>query len=198
MKELIYDYLQKNFRLSLDTYANHQLFDRNAKINKSVSKIVKEIKTVFYIDTDIFVEVFDEWVTIKYQELISGIVEVQERLEELTGREVSITSNDIYDLTVTNEKFIDYVKHHATYCVNEVGTDEVAVVREEDALAIRDEEGIPDLGEENECEVDGECECNVDDDFDFPNHAIRRMQVNADGSYWDSNGNLINVMSRIV
>ncbi len=159
MKTLVYNYLDANFRLSLDTYAFHKLYDVTAKKDKSIKHIILEIKTVFYVDTDIFMEAFDEWINLKVVELIDGLVEIKLKMELLTGREVSMGVSDLDALTKSHERFMIYVKHvsnnpnprydfdYDTQPVEEV-LDEYVVTDEDYAVGVRViEERMPVLGE---------------------------------------------------
>lgn len=179
MKTLIYNYLNTNFRLSLDTYAYHRLYDINTKKDKSIHHIITEIKTVFYVDTDIFIEAFDDWINLKVVELIDGLVEIKLKMELLTGREVSMGVADLDALTKSHEKFMTFVNLVSNPNDSEIGIGDEVV----------NEVGYEDVGEQPM--LDNYVGETVEEMLTENGVGLKSLLIYSEGQYYDENGDLI-------
>lgn len=118
MKELILNFLETNYTFNFESYAYHSLYDKGAERNKGMHSILKDMNTVFIVDSEVFVEAFEEWTSKKVEEVKTLILEVQDKLQKLTGKEVSISDIDLVDLTIANAPFIDYIKGQINFQYN--------------------------------------------------------------------------------
>ena len=111
MKVLIFKYLEKHYTLSLKAYDIHELYDKTNKKYKRIHQVFIEMKTVFDVNGDVFLEVFEEWLNKKSIELVAITLELQTKLQLLTGKDIIITAADLDKMTADHNSFMEYIKN---------------------------------------------------------------------------------------
>lgn len=115
MKQLILKFLETNYTLNFEAYAYHTLYNKTAEKSQNIRSVIKDMNKVFVVDPAEFIEAFDEWVTKKSEDAKIAVIEIQERLQKITGRDVLINEIDLAELTVANQSLVEYIKGKIEY-----------------------------------------------------------------------------------
>lgn len=110
MRDLIYNYLDANFKLNLKTYVYYLLFDVNTQSYRGISSINAEMSKVFDVDSSIFLEVFEDWNRDKFEEVQETLAEINNKFEKITGVEFAFNDIDLKHFISVNDAYVEYVK----------------------------------------------------------------------------------------
>ena len=104
MNEIIYKFLDKNYRFTNSTYVNYVLFDKTDKIEVSISSVFKHIVKIFEISVDDLKPIFDSWADKKAIELSNRIIDYKYAYYQKYGVELDSAYED---LNLINESLND-------------------------------------------------------------------------------------------
>ncbi len=110
MRDLIYNYLDANFKLNLKTYVYYLLFDVNTQSYRGISSINAEMSKVFNVDSATFFEVFEDWNRDKFEEVQETLAEINNKFEKITGVEFAFNDIDLKHFISVNDAYVEYVK----------------------------------------------------------------------------------------
>jgi hypothetical protein len=94
MKEIIINYLNKNYKLTLSSYITFMLEERASGENVKVADILKTLKPIFDINDDELMQIFDSWVDLNETIFNNKLVEINYKLYEKTGIDLGISNLD--------------------------------------------------------------------------------------------------------
>jgi len=103
MKEIITDYLNDNYRMTLSSYVSFMIEDKEQKINVSSKEVIVILMEIFAVSEDEVNEIFDAWADTKQTILNNKIADLRYMLYEKTGVELQLTPADLNKLIEEEE-----------------------------------------------------------------------------------------------
>lgn len=103
MKEIITEYLDDNYRMTLSSYVSYMLEDKEQKINVRTKEVLVILMEVFAVSEDEVNEIFDAWADTKQIIINNRIADIRYKLYEKTGVELQLTPADINKLIEEEE-----------------------------------------------------------------------------------------------
>ena len=112
MKEMVLKYLNENYLMTLSTYVSYKLKDKHKNEDVSLKEVLIQIETIFSLNEDEQRIIFDEWADSKSVELNNIIVEIQEKIYRLTGKEISINPSEMNGLIDTPDNLDNFIRNY--------------------------------------------------------------------------------------
>lgn len=77
MKDVIYKYLNSNYRVSVASLSNYRLYDIHNQKSQSIHSIFKQLKKIFGIGDEDIELIVNSWLQEKATELNNKITDIQ-------------------------------------------------------------------------------------------------------------------------
>jgi hypothetical protein len=112
MEQIVLKYLNDNYKFTLSTYVSYKLKEISTGNDVSLKDVLIQLETIFSLDEEQQRMIFDKWADIKSVELNNIIVEVQEKLYILTGKEISIDPSEMNGLIDTPDNLDNFIRNY--------------------------------------------------------------------------------------
>jgi len=94
MEDLIFNYLNKNYRFTLDTYENFIVKNKITGEDEKLSSVISSLHTIFNEEENFIMRIFDRWVDYQNAFLYNRITDIRENLLK-NGTEINLTVDEI-------------------------------------------------------------------------------------------------------
>lgn len=98
MKEIVSKYLSTNYRFSVKSLKDYQIYDIKHQKFESLQSVFKLLLKVFALTSDELEEIVNPWVEEKATELNNRIVDIQYKIFQATGVEIKLTTDQLIQM----------------------------------------------------------------------------------------------------
>jgi len=91
MKEIVLNYLDKNYKMTLSTYVSYKLKETATGNDVSLKDVFIQLETIFSLNEEEQRDIFDIWADKKSIELNNLVVSMQEKIYQLTGKTIQVS-----------------------------------------------------------------------------------------------------------
>jgi len=112
MKDLVIKYLNDNYKLTLSTYVSYYLIEILTGNNISLKEVLNQISLIFSLNDEEQSNFFNEWADIKAIELNNLIVDIQEKMYNLTGKTIDIHPRDMNGLINQGDNLDHFIRNY--------------------------------------------------------------------------------------
>ena len=95
MKEIVYKFLDDQYRFTLSTYSSYMLQDRYTKQDVYLRTVFENLKVIFGVEDEELQDIWDFWADKKIIELNNRITDIRYKVFEITGQDVEVGINEI-------------------------------------------------------------------------------------------------------
>jgi predicted site-specific integrase-resolvase len=113
MKEIVLKYLNDNYKFTLSTYVSYKLRERLSNDDVSLKEVLTQLDTIFSLTPDELRDFFELWSDIKSIEINNLVVEMQDKIYQLTGKTINVTPeqmNGMIDVVNVREEPDDLIR----------------------------------------------------------------------------------------
>jgi len=104
MKEIVYKYLNTNYRISVASLKDYRLYDIKNKNSQSIHSVFKSLRIIFGLTDDELSDIVNPWMEAKATELHNKITDIQYKIYAATGVEITLTSDQLIALIETDDE----------------------------------------------------------------------------------------------
>jgi len=109
MKDIIVNYLNKQYKFTLSTYVSYKLYDKVDNIDVSLKEALSSIILIFGIEETELMSIFDVWADEQAKILNNKITDIRYKLFEKTGVELELTAKDLNELIDKEESVLPFI-----------------------------------------------------------------------------------------
>ncbi len=94
MEDLIYKFLSKHYRFTINTLRTYIIEDKIEKKEIRINNLGPIIKTVFSIEEDELLKIIEVWSENEYTRLFNLVTDIKYKLYEVTGVHLELSDDD--------------------------------------------------------------------------------------------------------
>jgi len=113
MKQIVINYLDDNYKFTLSTYASYKLREKLSNSDISLREVFIQLEIIFSLPEDELREAFEIWCDIKAIEINNLVVDLQDKIYQLTGKVVQVPvdqMNGLIDVVNVREESDDLIR----------------------------------------------------------------------------------------
>ena len=113
MKEIVTKYLNDNYKFTLSTYVSYKLRERLSNDDVSLKEVLNQLDTIFSLTPDELRDYFESWADVKAIEINNLVVDMQDKIYQLTGKTVRVPVdqlNGLIDVVNVREESDDLIR----------------------------------------------------------------------------------------
>ena len=113
MKEIVLKYLDYNYKFTLSTYVSYKLRERLSNDDVSLKEVLNQLDIIFSLSEEELRTVFEIWCDKKSIEINNLIVDMQDKLYQLTGKTIQVSPeqmNGLIDVVNVREDTDDLIR----------------------------------------------------------------------------------------
>ena len=113
MKEIVTKYLNDNYKFTLSTYVSYKLRERLSNDDVSLKEVLTQLDTIFSLTPDELRDYFEAWADVKAIEINNLVVDMQDKIYQLTGKTVRVPVdqlNGLIDVVNVREESDDLIR----------------------------------------------------------------------------------------
>lgn len=112
MKDLVIKYLNDNYKLTLSTYVSYSVIEILTGNSISLKEVLNQISLIFSLNDEEQSNFFNEWADIKAIELNNLIVDIQEKMYNLTGKTIDIHPSDMNGIINHGDNLDQFIRNY--------------------------------------------------------------------------------------
>jgi len=97
MDDLIFKYLNKNYRFTLNTYEDFLVKNKITGEEEKLSGVISSLSVIFNEDENEIMRIFDRWADYQNAILYNRITEIREEVLK-SGSEINLTVDEIVEI----------------------------------------------------------------------------------------------------
>jgi hypothetical protein len=113
MKQIVINYLDDNYKFTLSTYASYKLREKLSNSDISLREVFIQLEIIFSLPEDELREAFEIWCDIKAIEMNNLVVDLQDKIYQLTGKVIQVPvdqMNGLIDVVNVREESDDLIR----------------------------------------------------------------------------------------
>ena len=113
MNQIVLKYLDDNYKFTLSTYASYKLRERLSNDDVSLREVLKQLDIIFSLSEEELRTVFEIWCDKKSIEINNLVVEMQDKIYQLTGKTIQVTPeqmNGMIDVVNVREESDELIR----------------------------------------------------------------------------------------
>lgn len=113
MKQIVLKYLNDNYKFTLSTYVSYKLRERLSNDDVSLKEVLSQLDTIFSLSDEELRTVFEIWCDMKSIEINNLVVDMQDKLYQLTGKTIQVSPeqmNGLIDVINVREDTDDLIR----------------------------------------------------------------------------------------
>ena len=97
-EKIVLKYLNDNYKFTLSTYVSYKLRERLSNDDVSLKEVLNQLDIIFSLSEEELRTVFEIWCDKKSIEINNLIVDMQDKLYQLTGKTIQVSPEQINGL----------------------------------------------------------------------------------------------------
>ena len=113
MNQIVLKYLDDNYKFTLSTYVSYKLRERLSNDDVSLREVLKQLDIIFSLSEEELRTVFEIWCDKKSIEINNLVVEMQDKIYQLTGKTIQVTPeqmNGMIDVVNVREESDELIR----------------------------------------------------------------------------------------
>lgn len=113
MKQIVINYLDDNYKFTLSTYASYKLREKLSNSDISLREVFIQLEIIFSLPEEELREAFEIWCDIKAIEMNNLVVDLQDKIYQLTGKVIQVPvdqMNGLIDVVNVREESDDLIR----------------------------------------------------------------------------------------
>jgi len=112
-EKIVLKYLNDNYKFTLSTYISYKLRERLSNDDVSLNEVFSQLYTIFSLSEEELRTVFEIWCDKKSIEINNLVVEIQDKIYQLTGKTIQVTPeqmNGMIDVVNVREESDELIR----------------------------------------------------------------------------------------
>ena len=113
MNQIVLKYLDDNYKFTLSTYVSYKLRERLSNDDVSLKEVLNQLDIIFSLSEEELRTVFEIWCDKKSIEINNLVVEMQDKIYQLTGKTIQVSPeqmNGLIDVVNVREDTDDLIR----------------------------------------------------------------------------------------